>query len=133
MPAVLVAASSGAVVAVIVVIALAITVFEIAAAWIMFTKAGQKGWKVLIPFYNIYVFLRIIGRPGWWLVLWFLFWFPFVALVVHIIVSIDLAKSFDKGSGFAVGLIFLAGIFVPILAFGSAQYAGPAAAGPRAV
>ncbi len=134
MSAALTAASSGsAIVVIVVVIALVFVVFEIAASWIVFTKAGQSGWKVLIPFYNIFVFLKIIGRPGWWLVLWFFFWFPFVGLVVSIIVNIDLARSFDKGSGFAAGLIFLSPIFIPILAFGSATYAGPAASGPRAI
>ncbi|HYA67589.1 MAG TPA: DUF5684 domain-containing protein [Acidimicrobiales bacterium] len=133
MSALLFASSDGAAIGIFVVVVLALVVFEVAALWFMFTKAGQPGWKVLIPVYDIYIFLKIIGRPGWWLVLWFFFWFPFVGLVVHIIVSIDLAKSFDKGSGFAVGLIFLSFIFVPILGFGSARYAGPAAGGPRAI
>ena len=43
-----------------------------------------------------------------------------------IIVAIDLAKSFGKGTGFAVGLIFLAPIFILILGFGPATYQGPA-------
>jgi len=40
----------------------------------------------------------------------------------------DLAKSFGKGDGFAAGLILRGFIFFPILAFGSSQYQGPAAA-----
>jgi len=43
------------------------------------------------------------------------------------IVSIDLAKSFGKGTGFAIGLILLTPIFYLILAFGDATYRGPAA------
>lgn len=45
-------------------------------------------------------------------------------LIVLIIVYIDLAKAFGKGVGFALGLLFLGFIFVPILGFGSAQYRG---------
>ena len=42
------------------------------------------------------------------------------------------AKSFGKGTGFAIGLLLLPIIFFPILGFGSAQYQGPSAAGPLA-
>jgi hypothetical protein len=37
----------------------------------------------------------------------------------------ELSKSFGKGAGFTVGMLFLPIIFYPILAFGSAQYVGP--------
>lgn len=95
------------------------------AGWKVYTKAGEEGWKSLIPIYNTYVLLKIVGRPGWWLIL---FLIPFVNFVIWIIVAIDLAKSFGKGSGFAVGLILLSPIFYLILAFGDATYRGPAAA-----
>ena len=35
-----------------------------------------------------------------------------------------LANAFGKSTGFAVGLTFLAPVFLPILAFGKAQYRG---------
>ena len=95
------------------------------AGWVVYTKAGEEGWKSLIPIYNLYVLLKIVGRPGWWLVLYLV---PFVNIVIWIIVSVDLAKSFGKGTGFALGLIFLTPIFYLILAFGDATYRGPAAA-----
>ncbi|HUG83813.1 MAG TPA: DUF5684 domain-containing protein [Euzebya sp.] len=107
---------------------LAFIVLFIAAAWKLFTKAGEDGWKVLVPFYNIYVFLQIVGRPGWWLLLYFV---PLVGFVISIIVAIDTAKSFGKDTAFAVGLIFLSPIFYPILAFGDARYLGPAGPEPR--
>jgi hypothetical protein len=43
-------------------------------------------------------------------------------------VMIELAKAFGKGTGFALGLVFLGFIFFPILGFGDAQYAGTAVA-----
>jgi uncharacterized membrane protein YhaH (DUF805 family) len=123
-------ASSGAGVGILVIVYIAVIVFEIAALWQVFVKAGRPGWAAIIPFYNYYVILKVVGRPGWWLILYFI---PFVNLIVWIIVAIDMAKSFAKSTGFAVGLIFLPFIFIPILGFGPAAYAGPAAGGPRAV
>jgi uncharacterized membrane protein YhaH (DUF805 family) len=79
---------------------------------------------VLIPFVNVYVLMKIAGRPGWWLIL---FLIPLVNLIISILVSLDLAKSFGKGAGFGLGLAFLGPIFYPILGFGSARYNGPAA------
>jgi Family of unknown function (DUF5684) len=103
---------------------LAVTILMIAACWKIFTKAGQPGWAAIIPIYNWYILCKIVGRPGWWVILFFV---PFVNFIIGIIVCIDLAKSFGKGVGFAIGLILLGVIFFPILGFGSAQYQGPAA------
>ena len=105
---------------------LAVTILMIAACWKIFTKAGQPGWAAIIPIYNWYILCKIVGRPGWWVILFFI---PFINFIIGIIVCIDLAKSFGKGVGFAIGLILLGIIFFPILGFGSAQYQGPAAGG----
>ena len=105
---------------------IAITVLIVVAMWKIFSKAGQPGWAAIIPIYNLFVWCKIVGRPAWWLLLW-LVCFP----IFHIILSIDLAKSFGKGVGFGIGLIFLPFIFALILGFGSATYQGPSAA-PKA-
>ncbi len=97
----------------------------LAAFWRVFTKAGEPGWAILVPFYNIIVLLKIVGRPWWWLILAMI---PFVNFIFAIIINIDLAKSFGKGVGFAIGLILLAPIFIMILGFGDARYQGPSAA-----
>jgi Family of unknown function (DUF5684) len=123
-------ASTAAGVAIGVIVYVAVLVFEIAALWLVFTKADRPGWAAIIPFYNYYTILKVVGRPGWWLILFFI---PIINFVVWIIVSIDMAKSFDKGTAFAVGLIFLPFIFIPILGFGPARYLEPAAGGPRAI
>jgi hypothetical protein len=104
---------------------LVIGVLVIASLWKVFTKAGKPGWAAIIPIYNIYVLLQIVGRPWWWLLLMLI---PFVNFIIAIIVYIDLAKSFGKGVGFGIGLLFLSFIFLPMLAFGDARYVGPAAA-----
>lgn len=101
-----------------------IIVAVIAGMWKTFTKAGQPGWAAIVPIYNLYIWTKIVGRPWWWLLLMFI---PIVSIVIAIILCVDLAKSFGKGIGFAVGLILLGFIFIPILGFGSAQYQGPSA------
>lgn len=101
------------------IIYLAILVVLIAGMWKMYAKAGQPGWGCIIPFYNIYLMLKIAGRPGWWLILYFI---PLVNIVIGFIVLFDVAQNFGKGVGFTLGLIFLGFIFFPILGFGSAVY-----------
>ncbi len=105
-----------------IVIYLAIIVLMIASIWIIFTKAGKPGWACLIPIYNIIVLLQVVGKPWWWLLLMLI---PIVNIVILIIVYHNLSLSFGKGAGFTVGIIFLAFIFLPILAFGDAKYIGP--------
>jgi uncharacterized protein DUF5684 len=138
MSALMLASTNGGFVFILVIIYIAIIVLEIAALWKVFVKAGQPGWAAIIPIYNLYVLLKVIGRPAWWLLLFVVgVIVPFVGwillLVIGIIIAIDLAKSFAKSSGFAVGLFFLNFIFVPILGFGESQYVGPAAGVPRAM
>ena len=102
---------------------LVLVVFFIAVGWKIFTKAGKPGWAAIVPIYNIVVVLEIVNRPIWWIVLTLI---PVVNFVVAIILAIDLAKSFGKGTGFGVGLILLGPIFSAILAFGDARYQGVA-------
>ena len=99
-------------------------VIVLIALWKIFTKAGKPGWAVLIPIYNLYVLIEIVGRPGWYLLM---FLIPIVNVIFLVMINFDLAKSFGKGTGFGLGLIFLTPIFALILGFGSAQYIGPVA------
>ncbi|MDX1429464.1 MAG: DUF5684 domain-containing protein [Rhodothermales bacterium] len=103
---------------------LAIVLVTIAAVWRVYEKAGQPGWAALIPVYNMYVILNIVGRPAWWLILLFV---PIINVVIWVIVYADLAKSFGKSPLFGLGLMMLNMIFFPILAFGEARYHGPVA------
>jgi len=101
---------------------LAIILILIVAYIKIFMKANRKWWEAIVPVYNSYVLLKIVGRPGWWLLLWFI---PFVNIVISIIVMIDLAKAFGKGVGTGLGLMFLSPIFAPLMAFSdSYKYKG---------
>jgi hypothetical protein len=119
---------------------LAILIFFIVVMWKIYTKAGQPGWAVLVPIYNIYVYTQIIKRPGWWLLVYLapylvsallplnLAWIGLILMLVILVISImdthRLSTAFGQGAGFTVGLILLGIVFYPILAFGSATYGG---------
>jgi len=103
------------------IIQIAIAVLVIVALWKVFAKAGKPGWAAIVPIYNTIVMLQVAGRPVWWILLLLV---PIVNIVILFIVMIDLAKNFGKGVGFGIGLALLTFIFLPILAFGDAQYQG---------
>jgi hypothetical protein len=114
----------GSVVVIFAVIGLAFAVLMLVSLWKVFTKANQPGWAAIVPFYNVYIMLKIVGRPGWWLALMFV---PIANVVIFIIVAIDLAKAFGKSGGFAALLILLPFVGYLILSFGDARYVGPVA------
>lgn len=94
-------------------------VFMIICHWKIFTKAGQEGWKCLIPFYNIYVQLQIAKQPTIWLLYFFI---PFANIYFAVKHIHGLSKAFGKDIAFTLGLIFLPFIFYAILAFGNTRY-----------
>ncbi len=101
---------------------LIIGVILIISLWKIFQKAGYQGWEAIIPIYNIYILLKIVGKPWWWLLLMCI---PYVGLVWQIWSYNMLSKSFGKTEGFTAGLVLLPFIFFPILGFGDARYLGP--------
>jgi len=105
---------------------LAVTVFYVYCMWRIFVKAGKPGWASLIPVYNTLVQLQVIQRPWWWLLLMLV---PGVNFVIAVVIVFDLTKVFGKESGFAIGLLFLAPIFIPIMALGDVEYVGRLPAG----
>lgn len=102
--------------------ALAVAVFSIVTMWIIFKKAGQPGWAILIPIYNLIVLLKIVNLD-WWHVLIFIF-VPFASVVYAILIPLRLAKVFGKSTSFGVLSIFFSIITNAILAFGEAKYQG---------
>lgn len=106
---------------VFVVIAIAVGILMLAAQWKLYKKAGERGWAAIIPFYSNYVLVRLTWGNGW---LFLFYLLPLGNIVFAIATNIKLARVFGKGGGYAAGLIFFPYIFVPMLAFGKAQYQG---------
>jgi len=105
-------------------IVLFIVVVYVVAQWKIFEKAGQPGWAALIPIVNIYFLLKIIGKPTWWLII--IIFIPGLNFIFAIWMTNLLSKSFGRGIGCTIGLLFFGIIFYPVLGFGDAKYIGPA-------
>ena len=109
----------------------------VVSAWKLFGKADYPGWAAIVPIYGHAVLLRLVGRPVWWLIPILapavvqrattptLVVVTLVSLVLSVIVSIDLAKSFGRSALLGVGVAILPLIFAPVLAFGASEYRGP--------
>ena len=131
----LTAFTAGAIVLVIIIgiIALAIAVFMLIAQCKLFTKAGEKWWKALIPFYSTWINTKITGLAWWWCIIFIAItccsFIPVVGSVMYWIVLLvgfnynyNLAKKFGRSNGFAFLCTILPIIGIPILAFGSSKY-----------
>ena len=104
-------------------VVLPLTLIYIISAWKIYVKAGKPGWASIVPFYNILCLLRIVGKPEWWIILYFI---PLANLIVSISVAIDLAKKFGKSGMFGFfGLFLFPFVGYPMLAFGSTKYTEP--------
>lgn len=111
--------------------------------WRAFQKAGEAGWKAVIPFYNTYTRYKLTWNTK-------MFWISLalmaaegilpesgegLASFVRLVVSVGLlvifvkgahktSLAFGHGSGFAVGLFFLEPVFALILGFDRSGYEG---------
>lgn len=123
------------------------SILVIVGTYKIFEKAGDEGWKAIIPFYNSYTQYKLTWNTK-------MFWIcllaemvavpsalifagcakagiPYAVIISGIIMiasvaivvtlhakeSSKLAHAFGKGTGFAVGLFFLQPIFKMILGF----------------
>lgn len=105
-------------------IAVVITVLMVIGCWRIFEKAGEAGWKCLIPFLNTYLVFKLGWGYGWLFLLGFV---PYLGPIMLVIGLFYLARSFGKSGGFCVGFMLFPYIFMPILGFSDAQYQGPSA------
>jgi hypothetical protein len=102
---------------------LLLAVAVIAGMYGVFVKAGKPGWAAIIPYYNVFVLVDIVGKPWWWALL--ILFCPCVGIVFAVLVYIELANCFGKSVGFAVGLLLLPYVFFPILGFNKDRYTPP--------
>lgn len=114
-----------------------VAVMLVAAYWKIFEKAGESGWKALIPFYSDYILLKISWSANvFWIVLIISLagallntFFPPISILLSLgsfvyncIRMSKLSEAFGLSAGFTIGLIFLSPVFMIILGFNDAQY-----------
>ena len=63
--------------------------------WKLYTKANRKAWEAFIPIYNAVIFMKIINRSPWWVILLFL---PIINLIMFPVVWVETARSFGKNT-----------------------------------
>lgn len=96
-----------------------LTVIGLLGSWKVFEKMGLEGWRGIIPIYNTYLLFKELYGNGWKM---FLLLIPFYNIYVVIKLNIDLTKAFDMPKAFAAGLILMNNVFMLILGYNSAIY-----------
>jgi signal peptidase I len=61
--------------------------------WKIFQKAGRNGWEILVPFYNFFIWLKIIKKPLWWYIFILI---PFINVFMVMLMLVELVKCFNK-------------------------------------
>ena len=131
------------------VLSLIFILLQVIANWRIYTKAGESGWKSLIPLYTQYIAFKIAWKTSmFWLMLlvtvaayvmimlstvipalafifmWLIILCCAVLTIIGIVFSYKLSRAFGHGVGYTLGLIFLNPIFILILGLGKSQYIG---------
>tara|TARA_B100001758_G_C18255534_1_gene528122 strand:- start:650 stop:934 length:285 start_codon:yes stop_codon:yes gene_type:complete len=81
----------------------------------IFSKSGQAGWKALVPFFNIFIYTKIVNKPTWWTIIYL------IIPIGYILSAFEVSKLFGKNLVFSIGLIVLPMVFFPLLAFGKSE------------
>lgn len=90
-------------------------ILTVIGLWKLFEKAGQPGWTILIPFYNFYIWLKIIDKPIWWYIFILI---PFINVFMILLMIVELAKCYNKYSLWEQGLSVIVPFFyLPYMGF----------------
>jgi len=87
-----------------------------AGMWGIFKKAGLKPWLSLIPFYNVWLWIKvIIGRKWWWMLL---FLIPYLGIFMFYYMVWETIRQFNKYSYIPLILgTFFFPFYLPYLGF----------------
>lgn len=101
-----------------------IIILSVIGLWKLFKKAGQPGWKSIIPFYNYWTMIKITfgrARPLYF----FGVLIPLIGLVFPIVTTFKFAKRFGASDAMAVLSFFVAPIAYLVMGFShNYQYQG---------
>jgi signal peptidase I len=90
-------------------------VLTLVGLWGIFEKSGYKGWMSIVPFYNLYIWLKIIKKPLWWYIFLLI---PFINVFVILLMIVEICKCFKKYDlgAQALGVLFPF-FYLPYLGF----------------
>lgn len=103
----------------VIIVVLVFFIIMLLSCFKIFEKAKIDGYKVLIPLYNLYLFVKIADLPVFVVPLLFI---PFLNILVFWFVSYRIGERFHKNVIFNIGLCLFPFLFYPILAFTKSLY-----------
>lgn len=83
--------------------------------WGIFKKAGRKPFEAIIPGYNIFVWIRIVDKPWWWIILMAIPGVNFIMFLILVYITLrnmEVEKRFEL----IIGVIF-SFFYLPYVAF----------------
>ncbi len=83
---------------------LLIQVIHFLGTWKLYVKAGRQAWEAAVPVYNAIVLMKIINRPGWWVILLFI---PIINLLMFPVIWVETIRSFGRNSLIDTWLVIL--------------------------
>ena len=63
--------------------------------WKLYKISGNNAFHSFIPLYNVFVLLKIINRPWWWI---FIILMPVLNTIIIPVIWVELSRSFKKNS-----------------------------------
>ncbi len=63
--------------------------------WKLYMVSGNKPWQSFIPVYNVFVLLKIINRPWWWI---FILILPVLNTILIPVIWVEISRSFKRNS-----------------------------------
>lgn len=100
----------------ILLIGLVYYILLVIAGWKIFVKAGEKGWKSLIPIYNTYIFYKIVAMEKWfWALLIGSFAISFVTSLMGQGTTVNTIDTSNGAGVFAAILTFCFSIFAIVV------------------
>lgn len=98
---------------------LLVKIFFPVFTWKTFEEAGYEGFKTLIPGYNYYLWLKIVKKPFWWLLL---IYTPFIAYFMLFLLIVETAKCYRKNDlGNQALAVLFSIIYLPYLGFSAKE------------
>lgn len=81
--------------------------------WKLYKAAGYKSWQAVVPIYNAIILMKIIKRPGWWVVLLFV---PTINLILFGVIWVETIRSFGKNTIKDTALVLLTlGLYIYVI------------------